>query len=68
MRSFTARRLSAFLLIVSLVLNLVGWTMVVWNVGWLVLLPIVSPGDLYYPILHAIPLLLIGIPLARRAE
>jgi hypothetical protein len=68
MRSFTARRLSAFLLIVSLVLNLVGWTMVVWNVSWLMLLPIVSPGDLDYPILHAIPLLLIGIPLARRAE
>ena len=39
----------------------VGWTLIVWNIGWLVVLPIVSPGDIYYPVLHFIPLLLIGI-------
>lgn len=39
----------------------VGWTVVVWNIGWLIVLPIVSPGDIYYPILHFIPLLPIGI-------
>lgn len=41
----------------------VSWTTIVWNVGWLVALPIVSPGDLYYPILHHVMPLLIGIML-----
>jgi hypothetical protein len=40
-----------------------GWAAVVWNVAWPAILPIVSPGDPYYPILHAIPLLMISIPL-----
>ena len=39
----------------------VGWTVVVWNIGWLVVLPIVSPRDIYYPVLHFIPLLPVGI-------
>ena len=39
----------------------VGWTVIAWNIGWLVVLPIVSPGDIYYPILHFVPLLPIGI-------
>jgi hypothetical protein len=41
----------------------IGWTTVLWNVAWPAILPIVSPGDPYYPILHAIPLLMISIPL-----
>jgi hypothetical protein len=44
----------------------VGWTILVWNVGWLVALPIVSPDDLYYPILHHVMPLLIGIMLVVR--
>jgi len=44
----------------------IGWATLAWNIGWLVVLPIVSPGDIYYPILHFVPLLLIGIVLARR--
>jgi hypothetical protein len=43
----------------------IGWTMIAWNIGWLLVLPIVSPADMYYPLLHFIPLLLIGVPLAR---
>ena len=43
----------------------VGWAAVVWNVAWPAILPILSPGDPYYPILHAIPLLMISIPLIR---
>jgi hypothetical protein len=43
----------------------IAWAMIAWNVGWLLVLPIVSPSDMYYPLLHFIPLLLIGIPLAR---
>jgi hypothetical protein len=43
----------------------IGWVTIVWNVAWPAALSIVSPGDLYYPILHAIPWLLIGLPLSR---
>jgi hypothetical protein len=43
----------------------VGWTAVVWNVAWPAVLHVVTPGDYYYPALHAIPLLLISIPLIR---
>jgi hypothetical protein len=46
----------------------IGLAVLVWNVGWLVVLPVVSPGDIYYPILHFVPLLLIGIPPARAAS
>ena len=59
--------LGGALLTTGLVPAWIGWTTVIWNLSWPVLLLIVSPGDLYYPILDAIPLLLIGIPLARRA-
>jgi hypothetical protein len=41
----------------------VGWAAVIWNLGWLVILPIARPGDIYYPWLHYIALLLIGITL-----
>lgn len=44
----------------------VGWTTLVWNIFWLVALPIVSPGDLYYPILHHEAPLVIGIMLVAR--
>jgi hypothetical protein len=43
-----------------------GWITLIWNLGWLVALPIISPGDLYYPILHHTMPLLIGIMLLAR--
>jgi hypothetical protein len=46
----------------------ITWTLIVWNIGWLVVLPIVSPADIYFPLPHFIPLLLIGIPLARAGQ
>jgi hypothetical protein len=55
--------LGAAVLVSRLVPAWVGWAAVVWNLAWPVILPIVSPGDPYYPILHAIPLLMISIPL-----
>jgi hypothetical protein len=55
--------LSAAVLASRLVPAWVGWAAIVWNVGWPAILPIISPGDPYYPILHAIPLLMISIPL-----
>jgi hypothetical protein len=57
--------LSAAVLASRLVPAWVGWAAVIWNVAWPAILPIISPGDPYYPILHAIPLLMISIPLIR---
>jgi predicted permease len=44
----------------------VAWTMILWNVLWLLGLLIFASSDKYFPGLHFIPLLLIGIPLVRR--
>jgi hypothetical protein len=44
----------------------VGWVCMIWNVGWLVAIPLLSPRDLYYPILHSVMPLLIGIALLIR--
>jgi hypothetical protein len=41
----------------------VGWVTIIWNLGWLVALPILSPRDLYYPVLHHVAPLIIGIAL-----
>jgi hypothetical protein len=44
----------------------VAWTVMVWNVLWLATLLVISREDMYYPGLHYLPLLLIGIPLVDR--
>ncbi len=44
----------------------IGWAAVVWNLGWLVVLPIITPGDIYFPVLHHPIPLLVGIALLRR--
>lgn len=41
----------------------VGWGTILWNLGWLVVLPIARPRDMYYPWLHYVAPLLIGIAL-----
>lgn len=41
----------------------VGWATILWNLGWLVVLPIARPHDMYYPWLHYVAPLLIGITL-----
>jgi hypothetical protein len=46
----------------------VGWVVMVWNLGWLPVLVVAVPDDVYYPILHFLPLLLIGIGLVRRVK
>lgn len=40
-----------------------GWVCIVWNLGWLVAIPRLSPRDIYFPILHSVMPLLIGIAL-----
>lgn len=44
----------------------IGWTAIAWNIGWLVVLAVVSPGDIYFPVLHHVIPLMIGIALLRR--
>jgi len=41
----------------------VGWTTVIWNLAWLVILPITRPQDMYYPWLYYVAPELIGIML-----
>ena len=43
----------------------IGWVTILWNIAWLVVLPVTSPRDIYYPILHHLMPLLIGIALLR---
>lgn len=51
------------LLASSLLPAWIGWTVVGWNIGWLVVLSITRPRDIYYPVLHFFSPLLIGIAL-----
>jgi hypothetical protein len=46
----------------------IGWTTIAWNLGLLVILLAVTPGDIYYPIVHHLMPLLIGIPLLWRGD
>ena len=53
----------ASLLRSGIVAGWVGWATIIWNLAWLVMLPIVSPRDLYFPVLHHAAPLIIGIAL-----
>jgi len=55
--------LGAALLSSGLLPAWVGLAVVVWNIGWPVVLPFLTPRDLYYPVLHFAMPLLIGIAL-----
>lgn len=44
----------------------IDWAAIVWNLEWLVVLPIITPGDIYFPVLHHPIPLLVGIALLRR--
>lgn len=44
----------------------VGWATIVWNLAWLVILPIARPRDMYYPWLFYVAPELIGILLLVR--
>ena len=46
----------------------IGWVTIVWNLGLLVVLFMVTPEDIYYPIAHQIMPLLIGGALLWRAR
>lgn len=53
----------ASLLQTGLVAGWAGWATIVWNLGWLLVMLIVRPRDIYYPVLHHVAPLLIGIAL-----
>jgi hypothetical protein len=43
----------------------IGWFTIVWNFAWLVVLPVITPRDIYFPVLHHVAPLVIGITLLR---
>ena len=45
----------------------IGWVTILWNLGLLVMLPVITPEDMYFPIVHHLMPLLIGAALLRRA-
>jgi len=45
----------------------IGWATILWNLAWLVALPLFMPRDIYYPVLHHAMPLLIGGALLRRS-
>lgn len=46
----------------------IGWVAIVWNLTLLIVLPIVTPGDVYYPVAHHVVPVLIGVPLLFKAS
>ncbi|HET9591263.1 MAG TPA: hypothetical protein VFO91_20920 [Anaerolineales bacterium] len=56
------------LLLSNLLPAWIGWTSIIWNLGWLIILPITTPNDMYFPVLHHVMPLLIGITLLLRAS
>jgi hypothetical protein len=56
----------AALLRTGLLPGWVGWATIIWNLGWLVVLPLAQPRDMYYPWLHYAAPILIGILLLAR--
>jgi hypothetical protein len=53
----------ASLLRTGLVAAWAGWATVIWNVGWLLIMLILRPNDIYFPVLHHVAPLIIGIAL-----
>lgn len=53
----------ASLLQTGLVAGWAGWATILWNLGWLLVMLIVRPRDIYFPVLHHIAPLIIGIAL-----
>lgn len=53
----------ASLLQTGLVAGWVGWFTIIWNLAFLVLLLIFSPRNIYFPVLHHVAPLIIGIAL-----
>ncbi len=55
--------IGAALLQAGLLTAWIGWATILWNIAWLVVLPVITPRDIYFPVLHHVAPLLIGIAL-----
>ena len=44
----------------------IGWAAIGWNLLFLVVLPLTSAGDMYYPVVHHVMPLVVGIALLRK--
>ena len=53
----------ASLLQTGLVAGWAAWASIIWNLGWLLIMFIVRPRDIYFPVLHHVAPLVIGIAL-----
>ena len=53
----------ASLLQTGLVAAWAGWGTVIWNLGWLLVMLLSRPRDIYFPVLHHVAPLIIGIAL-----
>jgi hypothetical protein len=53
----------ASLLQTGLVAGWAAWTTIIWNLAWLLIMLIVRPRDIYFPVLHHVVPLIIGIAL-----
>ncbi len=51
------------LLQTGMVASWAGWTTVIWNLAWLLIMLIVRPADIYFPVLHHVAPLIIGVAL-----
>ncbi len=51
------------LLQTGLVAGWVGWATIIWNLAWLPVLLFFSPRNIYFPVLHHVAPLIIGIAL-----
>jgi hypothetical protein len=60
--------LGVSLLITKLLPAWIGWSTIVWNLAFLVLLFAISSADIYYPIVHHVMPLVIGIAYLVRKE
>lgn len=58
----------AALLRTRLVAGWAGWGMMIWNLGWLLVMVIVRPSDMYFPVLHHVAPLMIGIALLTQRQ
>jgi len=56
----------ASLLQTGLVAAWAGWGTVIWNLGWLFVMLLSRPHDIYFPVLHHVAPLIIGIALLVR--
>jgi hypothetical protein len=51
------------LLQTDLVAQWVAWVTIIWNVAWLLVMLAIRPSDIYFPVLHFVAPLIIGVTL-----